>query len=66
MDTVGNIIDKLFTVNLKLIHNKDQKRIDNLNIQKIALLNEIDVSINNIISGKVSDIDIVRPQHKTY
>lgn len=67
MDTIGNIIDKLFTVNLKLIHNnKDKNKIINLNVQRIALMSEIDKNINKVFSGELSEIDMVRPQHKTY
>jgi hypothetical protein len=66
MDTTGNIIDKLFTVNLKLSHNSDEKRLNNLNIQKKSLMDEIDVSINKIFKHELNESDILRPQHKTY
>ena len=68
MDTIGNAIDKLFTVNLKLINSDPNNisRIENLNCQKIALKSEIDQNIDKVFSGKLSEIDMVRPQHKTY
>jgi peptidoglycan hydrolase CwlO-like protein len=66
MDTFGNVIDKLFTVNLKLKHNNEQCKIDNLQDQKSRLKNEIDNLANDILSGKLDDCDISRPQHKTY
>jgi hypothetical protein len=68
MDTIGNAIDKLFTVNLKLINSdfKNISRIDNLNTQQVALMAEIDKNINKVFSGELSENDMVRPQHKTY
>jgi hypothetical protein len=64
MDTIGNLIDKLFTVNLKLIHNK--KNQDNLKIQKSLLMSEIDENVNKILKSDIVDDDIIRPQYKTY
>jgi len=64
MDTIGNLIDKLFTVNLKLIHNKNNQ--DNLKIQKFLLMNEIDENVNKILKFDIADDDIIRPQYKTY
>lgn len=68
MDTIGNAIDKLFTVNLKLINSNPDNtiRINNLNCQQAALMSEIDQNINKVFSGELSEIDMIRPQHKTY
>jgi hypothetical protein len=67
MDTIGNIIDKLFTVNLKLKNNNNPDRLKNLNIQKDLLKSEIDNNIGNIMSATgLNDDDVIRPQHKTY
>ncbi|CAK0748355.1 hypothetical protein CCP1ISM_20025 [Azospirillaceae bacterium] len=71
MDTIGNCIDKLMTVNLKLYYNannKDINKIINLNDQKKALEHEItnliDIAISR--SDAIQEIDMLRPQHKTY
>ena len=68
MDTIGNAIDKLFTVNLKLINSNPDNtaRINNLNSQQVALMSEIDQNINKVFNGELSENDMVRPQHKTY
>jgi len=66
MDTLGNCIDKLFTVHLKMSHNTERIKIENLNTQRIALENEIETILNKINNGELSLNDIVRPQHKTY
>lgn len=66
MDTIGNIIDKLFTVNLKLMHNINVDKLNNLRFQKKALMTEINVGIQRIWSEDLAAIDILRPQHKTY
>lgn len=67
MDTVGNVIDKLFTVNMKICNNQSNpKKLENLFIQRCSLKNEIDDNVNDIFSNSVDDNDIIRPQHKTY
>ena len=68
MDTIGNIIDKMFTVNMKMQYNKSKpERIKNLEEQRIALAGEIDTNVNKIFRAEIiNDIDVVRPQHKTY
>lgn len=71
MDTIGNCIDKLMTVNLKLYYNvgnKDINKMINLNDQKKALECEITDLVSTVISkaNTMQEIDMVRPQHKTY
>jgi len=69
VDTPGNIIDKLMTVNLKIHYNlrsANYGKLINLNSQRISLENEIDILINQIANGAIRKDDISRPQHKTY
>lgn len=64
MDTIGNVIDKLLTINLKTIHNLEKnnfKPLNDLLRQKNLLVNEI----NNLYSKKLNKNNI-RLQHKTY
>lgn len=66
MDTLGNVIDKLFTVNLKIIYTDDMPKLDNLRMQNRSLKSEINALSSDIINGKVKKYDALRPQHKTY
>lgn len=66
MDTIGNVIDKMFTVNLKITHNTDPIRLQNLNAQKEALMAELDAKAQQLFTHEVSDLEVIRPQHKTY
>ena len=66
MDTIGNLIDKLYTVNLKLNYTNDEHKIYDLEIQKNRLIEEIDDLSKNVLQNKINDYDIIRPQHKTY
>jgi hypothetical protein len=66
MDTLGNLIDKSFTINLKIWHHHDKSKVKNLLNQRIRLIKEIDDIFNDITSNKIDIDDISRPQHKTY
>jgi len=71
MDTLGNVVDKLFTVNMKKYYrisggSKDYKVLKNLSSQSDRLSNEIDQLTEEIVKGNMDEEDITRPQHKTY
>ena len=67
MDTLGNLIDKLYTSNLKSHFLKyDINKLTDLTKQKKLLQNEIDVLFNDILMGKKNADDVIRLQHKTY
>lgn len=68
MDTIGNIIDKLFTTNMKIKYNAHKpERIPNLVEQQKALAKEIDDGVSKLMAAEhINDIDVMRPQHKTY
>lgn len=66
MDTLGSLIDKSQTVKLKIEYiNNLNKKID-LGKQLFRLRQEIDDLLQDIIKGDIKDVDIARPQHKTY
>ena len=67
METPGSLIDKLFTVNHKLWNQEDiaqapgaddhtvaeaKRKISKLNLQRNALIQEIDELISDIVTGK--------------
>jgi len=67
METPGSLIDKLFTVNHKLWNQEDiaqapgaddktvadaKRKISALNLQRNALIQEIDELISDIVTGK--------------
>lgn len=69
MDTLGNVVDKLLTVNLKIWYNQnsdDIPKMKNLGNQRKSLTNEVDDLSNQVLSGQIDEKDALRPQHKTY
>jgi len=69
MDTLGNVVDKLFTVNMKTWYakeNNDKPKHENLRSQRKSLTIEIDEISENIFKGKLTKEEACRPQHKTY
>jgi len=69
MDTPGNVIDKLMTVNLKIYYNlcsKDRDKLCDLNLQRLSLQDEVSLLVDKIAKNQLKAIDISRPQHKTY
>jgi len=93
MDTFGNLVDKLMTVNLKMWHNQEllyeirhmtpekfeekygsdlrglHKIIDrccSLNVQRSALMDEVDKFLADAIQGSKGRTELVREQHKMY
>ena len=69
MDTLSNVIDKMFTTNLKLWYNKnnpDISKVKNLAGQRKSLVSETDDLFDKVMNHKIDDSDALRPQHKTY
>lgn len=91
MDTLGSLVDKLCTVNLKMWHNQEGlyaarrmtseefrsaydgntepvhaliRRCCDLNVQRAALVDEIDQMLSDVTTGKRAAP--TKPQHKTY
>lgn len=80
METLGSLVDKLITVDLKLYHTEDtaqqegandktvanaKRKISILNRQRNALIEEIDVLFEEVIKGKKSVPEVFR-QLKDY
>jgi hypothetical protein len=69
MDTLGNVIDKMLTVNLKSFYGLDNPDIDkqqNLKQQRESLSREADDLAVGILTNQIDQKDAMRPQHKTY
>lgn len=79
METIGSLIDKLTIVNLKLWHQEEmahdpqaddttvanaKRKIDGLNLQRNALIQEIDELLRDVIENK-KKVPVV-PQYKDY
>lgn len=79
METPGSLIDKLFTVDHKLWNQEDiaqtpgaddhtvaeaKRKISKLNLQRNALIQELDELISDIITGRKEPP--VMPQFKDY
>jgi cell division protein FtsB len=67
METLGNLVDKLTVVNLKIWHLEEiahdqnasdsevataKRKIDVLNLQRHALIEEFDTLLQEVLSGK--------------
>jgi len=66
MDTLGSLIDKFQTVKLKINYINNINKKMNLEKQSFKLQDEINQLIKYIMENDIDDIDISRPQHKTY
>lgn len=65
-ETLGSLIDKLTIVKLKQWHSEETERLKSLSLQEEQLKSEIDIFVNNALSGAIPLERLIFQSNKVY